>query len=216
DIENSIGKYIRAVDSSIKMEQMVYARMCVYMDINQPLPAKIMLEIGEDKWEQQIDYENIPFRCRFCYKYGHLVKDCPQRMKEQNQEQPSSDDFIVPPKRKTVKEKNTGKTQQHSTNRFAALQSDETKVDMEEEQETQVLETQDVTPPQHGQDNPLPQSVSKALVVHSEHLGDLKSYRRKHKLTEEHRKEELGNGQNLVVPLFPSFAEMPPDAEPLL
>ncbi|KAH9306534.1 hypothetical protein KI387_010938 [Taxus chinensis] len=82
-IGNSIGKFVRVADSSIRMDQMVYGRMCVYTDMNQPLPAKIMLEAGEDKWEHQIDYENIPFRCRFCHEYGHLFKDCPQRMKEQ-------------------------------------------------------------------------------------------------------------------------------------
>ncbi|KAH9311693.1 hypothetical protein KI387_026728, partial [Taxus chinensis] len=82
------------------------------------------------------------------------------------------------------------------------------------EQETQVLETQDVIPPKKGLENPLPQLVSNALVVHSEHLGELKSYQRKHKVSEEHRKKEMGNGQNHGVPLLPSSVEIPPYAEP--
>lgn len=32
----------------------------------------------DEEWEQEIDYEHIPFRYRQCQKYGHLYRDCPQ------------------------------------------------------------------------------------------------------------------------------------------
>ncbi|KAH9297764.1 hypothetical protein KI387_029446, partial [Taxus chinensis] len=50
--------------------------------------------------------------------------------------------------------------------------------------------------------------------------GELKSYQRKHKLIEEHRKEvvgtEMGNGHSNVLPLLPSSTDMPPDVDPHL
>ncbi|KAH9296470.1 hypothetical protein KI387_040058, partial [Taxus chinensis] len=196
-------------ESSMRMEQMVYAQMCVYMDMNQPLPAKILLEVGEEKWEQ-IDYENIPFRCCLCHEYGHLVKDCLLWIKEPIKETHSSENFVIPPKRKTIKEKNTGKVQQNNTNRFAALQSEEAEEDMEEVQETQVPETQNAQPPQQVQENLQLQSVSKALVVHQAYTGEMKSYQRKHKLIEEQRKEEGGNDQSHILLLLPSSADTPP------
>ncbi|KAH9298810.1 hypothetical protein KI387_030492, partial [Taxus chinensis] len=174
DIGNSIGKFVRAANSTMRMEQMVYAWMCVYVDMNQPLPANILLEIGEERWEQQIDYENIPFRCHLCHEYGHLVKDCPLRIKDPINETLNSDEFVTPPKRKITKEKNAGKVQNNNTNRFASLQTEEAEEDMDVIQETQVLETQMRQTHQKIQDNNQMNSESKAVVVHQGNIGEIK------------------------------------------
>lgn len=31
------------------------------------------------QWQQPLDYEGVPFRCRKCHEVGHLYKDCPRK-----------------------------------------------------------------------------------------------------------------------------------------
>ena len=38
--------------------------------------------LGSSSWIQQLDYESLPFRCRFCHKYGHLLGHCPKACKD--------------------------------------------------------------------------------------------------------------------------------------
>jgi len=47
------------------------------MNIAEPLPEMIELEYAGQVWQQLLDYEHIPFRCRRCHEYGHLYKSCP-------------------------------------------------------------------------------------------------------------------------------------------
>ena len=37
-----------------------------------------------DGWEhvQKVDYEQLPFKCKKCHKYGHFVKNYPKAMQE--------------------------------------------------------------------------------------------------------------------------------------
>lgn len=44
-----------------------YARICVYMDLKQPLPDTVRLYHQDQDWIQVIDYEHVPFRCRKCH-----------------------------------------------------------------------------------------------------------------------------------------------------
>ena len=46
------------------------------MNITNPIPGVVELEYREEVWEQAMDYEHIPFRCRKCHEYGHLFKEC--------------------------------------------------------------------------------------------------------------------------------------------
>jgi hypothetical protein len=47
------------------------------MDISKALPGSVTLEYQDEDWNQTIDYEHIPFRCRKCHEHGHLFRDCP-------------------------------------------------------------------------------------------------------------------------------------------
>ncbi|KAH9327048.1 hypothetical protein KI387_007226 [Taxus chinensis] len=104
------------------MEQMIYARICVLMDLNNPLPAKISLEIETDKWEQMVDYENIPFRCRICHEYGHLVKDCTAKMPESKEGEKNKDGFVTPKKKQVTKLSEKEHAGISNSNRYASLQ----------------------------------------------------------------------------------------------
>lgn len=50
----------------------------MYMNIEEPLPEYIELEYHDEIWQQPIDYEHIPFRCRRCHEYGNLFRKYPQ------------------------------------------------------------------------------------------------------------------------------------------
>ncbi|KAH9304260.1 hypothetical protein KI387_008664, partial [Taxus chinensis] len=103
EIGNSLGTHMMTTDASLKLEQMSYARICVLMDLNQSLPQKISLAVEDETWEQVLDYENIPFRCRSCHEYGHLVKDCPLKIPDTTVEGRKQEKFIKPKGKNTAK-----------------------------------------------------------------------------------------------------------------
>lgn len=47
------------------------------IDLSQPFLDSIDMTIGSSSWTQPLDYETLPFRCRLCHEYGHLLKRCP-------------------------------------------------------------------------------------------------------------------------------------------
>jgi hypothetical protein len=47
------------------------------MDISKALPGLVTLEYQDEDWNQTIDYEHIPFRCRKCHEHIHLFRDFP-------------------------------------------------------------------------------------------------------------------------------------------
>ena len=53
------------------------------MNIAEPLPEYIELEYHDEIWQQPIDYEHIPFRCRRCHEYENLFKQCPLNKEEE-------------------------------------------------------------------------------------------------------------------------------------
>ncbi|KAH9291647.1 hypothetical protein KI387_043161, partial [Taxus chinensis] len=122
------------------MEQMIYARICILMDLNIPLPTKISIVIEEDKWGQVLNYENIPIRC-LCHEYGHLVRDCKHKVSKQQREEKTKDDFITLKKKQTTKKNGKEQTKTSNNNRFASLQANEEK-ELDVLMESQVPETQ--------------------------------------------------------------------------
>lgn len=84
-IGNALGSYIGASEKTLEHKMFSYARVCVYMDLSSPLSAHISLQLDDlectapSGWsEALVDYENLPFRCRQCQEYGHLIRECPQ------------------------------------------------------------------------------------------------------------------------------------------
>lgn len=76
-IGNSLGSFVKIADSTARCRYTSFARICVYMNISEPLPEMIELEYEGKIWQQLLDYEHIPFRCRRCHEYGHLYRSCP-------------------------------------------------------------------------------------------------------------------------------------------
>jgi hypothetical protein len=76
-IGNTLGQYVKASEATKQRKYTSYARICVYMNISKALPGTVTLEYQDEDWQQTLDYEHIPFRCRRCHEHGHLYRDCP-------------------------------------------------------------------------------------------------------------------------------------------
>jgi len=80
DLGSALGDFVKVAEETKAKRYTTYAsyaRICVYMDLKQPLPDTIRLFHEDRDWIQVIDYENVPFRCRRCHTLGHLFRDCP-------------------------------------------------------------------------------------------------------------------------------------------
>lgn len=82
-IGNMIGYFVKLSESKKRGRYTSYARICVYMNILDPLLEYIELEYHDEVWQQPMDYEHIPFRCIRCHEYGHLFKKCPLNVGEE-------------------------------------------------------------------------------------------------------------------------------------
>jgi len=81
-IGNAVGKYI---DHSEPKENMqVCARICVEADLGKGLPEAIKLKVDEWSHIQQLDYEQIPFKCKVCHEYGHFANRCSKLVDAKN------------------------------------------------------------------------------------------------------------------------------------
>jgi len=75
-IGNKIGEYLEADNSYLETRQRKMARILVNINVREGLGDEVDLVLGPFHHTQRLDYENIPFRCRRCHEYGHLVADC--------------------------------------------------------------------------------------------------------------------------------------------
>jgi hypothetical protein len=82
-IGNKLGKYVKTSEATLKGRYTSYARICIEMDVSGALPEAISLEFRDEEWIQNIDYEQIPFRCRRCHEHGHLIRECPLNKKQE-------------------------------------------------------------------------------------------------------------------------------------
>lgn len=71
-------EFWRIAQQSLDKKVISFARICVEVDLNNPLPDSLEICFGSSKWVQQLDYESLPFRCWICHEYGHLKCQCPQ------------------------------------------------------------------------------------------------------------------------------------------
>ena len=65
-IDNKLGRYIDKVDPK---GQYLCARICVEVDLEAGLPEEIKLIVGEWKHYQNLDYEQLSFKCRSFHEY---------------------------------------------------------------------------------------------------------------------------------------------------
>jgi hypothetical protein len=80
DIGNKLGRFLDSVEP--KGEQFTCARICVEVNLEKGLPEAIKLSLGEWCHIQELDYEQIPFKCLRCHAYGHFAKSCPKVSEE--------------------------------------------------------------------------------------------------------------------------------------
>jgi hypothetical protein len=76
-IWNTVRHYVKTSEATKQRKYTSYARICVYMNISKALPGSVTLEYQDEDWQQTLDYEHIPFRCRKFHEHDHLFRDCP-------------------------------------------------------------------------------------------------------------------------------------------
>ena len=72
-IGNKLGRYI---DRAERKDQFSCARICVEVDLEIGLPEAIQLTVADWSYTQELDYEQILFKCRFFHGYGHFSRNC--------------------------------------------------------------------------------------------------------------------------------------------
>jgi hypothetical protein len=80
DIGNKLGRFLDRAEP--KGDQFTCARICVEVNLEKGLPEAIKLSLGEWCHIQELDYEQIPFKCLRCHAYGHFAKSCPKASEE--------------------------------------------------------------------------------------------------------------------------------------
>ena len=76
-IGNKLGKYIDRAESK---DQYACARICVEVDLETGLPEAINLTVVDWWHVQELEYEQLPFKCRHCHGYGHFTKNCKKKV----------------------------------------------------------------------------------------------------------------------------------------
>jgi hypothetical protein len=91
DIGNKLGRFLDRAEP--KGEQFTCARICVEVNLEKGLSDAIKLSLGEWCHIQELDYEQIPFKCLRCHAYGHFAKSCPKISEEPG---PAKEDDFQP------------------------------------------------------------------------------------------------------------------------
>ena len=65
----------------------VCARICVEVDLGKGLLEAIKVKVDQWTHIQQLDYEQIPVKCKVCHKYGHFANRCPKKIENENVEE---------------------------------------------------------------------------------------------------------------------------------
>jgi hypothetical protein len=79
-IGNKLGRFLDSAEP--KGDQFTCARICVEVNLEKGLPEAINLSLGEWCHLQELDYEQIPFKCLRCHAYGHFARSCPKAPEE--------------------------------------------------------------------------------------------------------------------------------------
>lgn len=77
-IGNALGRYIYQVS---RKDQFSCARICVEVDLEVGLPEAIKLSVADWTHIQELDYDQLPFKCRHCHEYGHFARYCKKKKK---------------------------------------------------------------------------------------------------------------------------------------
>jgi len=110
DIGNKLGRFLDSAEP--KGGQFACARICVEVNLEKGLPEALKLSMGEWSHIQELDYEQIPFKCLRCHAYGHFVKSCPKAAEDSPSTVKDAEFQTVsnrrrPPRRKETSAKNS-------------------------------------------------------------------------------------------------------------
>jgi hypothetical protein len=105
-IGNALGKYI---DQAARKDQYSCARICVEVDLEEGLPEAIKLNVAGWTHVQELDYEQLPFKCRHCHGHGHFAKHCKKKAEEQVDKQNGEQWTLVQKNANTKKGTGKGK-----------------------------------------------------------------------------------------------------------
>jgi len=76
NIGNILGSFLEADLSYLETFDQRVARILVSINLREGLAEQMNLIWGSEVTPQILDYENVPFRCRRCYVYGHPASEC--------------------------------------------------------------------------------------------------------------------------------------------
>nr|UOX39822.1 DUF4283 domain-containing protein [Erythronium dens-canis] len=80
-IGNSFARFIEADPETTNTMKPSHPRICVEIDVSNPLPTKVFIQIGEaDGFWQAIAFEGNPAYCSFCRMHGHTTPLCRKRI----------------------------------------------------------------------------------------------------------------------------------------
>ena len=112
------------------------------------MPEAINLTAADWSHTQELDYEQIPFKCHFCHGYGHFAQNC--KKKAENEQENEKNQWIQIHKSGLPNQKNgkDGKVKNevqvdgnaHKSNKFDALAKDSAILEESEMHESAILE----------------------------------------------------------------------------
>lgn len=130
-IGNALGKFI---DQAARRDQYSCARICVEVDLEEGLPEAIKLTVAGWTHIQELDYEQLPFKCRHCHGYGHFAKNCKKKAEEQAAKQ--NEDQWTRVQRSAQAKKDSGK----STNTSVRNTDNSTQEEVENTKEAEEMQ----------------------------------------------------------------------------
>lgn len=78
---STIGKPIKVDEHTLKVERGRFARVCVEIDLNQPVVGKICVK---GTW-YKVEYEGLHVLCGKCGCYGHVTRNCSNILEAEKQ-----------------------------------------------------------------------------------------------------------------------------------
>ena len=78
NIGGLFGLYLDHDRSYLDTSSRAVARIMIFLDTRDGLHDNLNMLFDGMMWQQILDYEGVPFRCRKCHEVGNLNKECPK------------------------------------------------------------------------------------------------------------------------------------------